>query len=619
MASKQQNLRENLPGLWRISRYFWPHARQYRGLMAGSLLALFAEVGFRLMEPWPLKLVFDRLLGTGRGNRLKFLPDFHELSPTTLLTSAAIAVVVITGLRALASYWQVVGFAQIGNRVLRKVRAQLYRHVQYLSLSFHTRARTGDLVIRCINDVAMLQDVAVTALLPTLAKGLIVAGLITLMFFLNWKLALIALAVFPLFWVRTFTLQRRMRDIAQKQRHQEGAMAATAAESINAIKTVQALSLEETFAQTFSSASERSFKEDVKGKRLAATLERTVDVIVAVATALVLWFGTRSVLRHEMSGGDLLVFLAYLKSAYRPVQDFAKYASRLAKASAAGERVINLLEHVPEIRDRPDAVRAPALSGRVQFDNVSFYYERESRTLVDVNLTIEPDQLVAIMGPSGAGKSTLASLVLRLYDPTHGRVLLDGRDVREFTIDSLRSQISVVLQDNLLFATSVLENIRYAAPGATVEEIHNAARLANAHEFILALPQGYDTPLGERGVTISHGQRQRIAIARAALRNAPILILDEPTTGLDKQNEHAIVAALQRLQQGRTTFFITHDPIQATKASQIIYVENGRIAEKGTHAELLRLNGHYASVWRLRMMSTEPASAMSVPPIAQPV
>jgi ATP-binding cassette, subfamily B, bacterial len=564
-------------------------------------------------------LIFDRLLGTGQGNRLKFLPDFHEVSSMTLLTIAAIAVVVITGLRALASYWQVIGFAQIGNRVLRKVRAQLYRHVQYLSLSFHTKARTGDLVIRCINDVAMLQDVAVTALLPTLAKGLIVAGLISLMFFLNWKLALIALAVFPLFWLRTFTLQRRMRDIAQKQRHQEGAMAATAAESINAIKTVQALSLEETFAQTFAGASDRSFKEDVKGKRLAATLERTVDVIVALATALVLWFGTRSVLRHEMSGGDLLVFLAYLKSAYRPVQDFAKYASRLAKASAAGERVINLLEHVPEIRDRPNAVRAPAFSGRVQFDDVSFYYERESRTLTDVNLTVEPDQLLAIMGPSGTGKSTLVSLVLRLYDPTRGRVLIDGRDIREFTLDSLRSQISVVLQDNLLFATSVVENIRYAAPGATVEEVQNAARLANAHEFILELPQGYDTLLGERGVTISHGQRQRIAIARAAVRNAPILILDEPTTGLDKANELAIIDALQRLQQGRTTFFITHDPMQATKATQVIYLENGRIAEKGSHAELLGLNGPYASVWRMRMMSSEPHNEMPAAAVAQPV
>src|SRR5436190_361540 len=387
---KPTNLRESLPSLWRISKYFWPHARKYQGLMAASLFALFAEVGLRLIEPWPLKFVFDRILAHGKRDRLSFLPDVAGVDPMIALTFAAVAVVAITGLRSIASYWQTIGFAQIGNRVLRKVRSQLYRHVQYLSLSFHTRARTGDLVVRVISDVGMLQDVAVTALIPTLAKVLIVSGMIGLMFYMNWQLALIAVAVFPLFWLRTVTLTHRIREVAQKQRRQEGAMAATAAESINAIKTVQALSLEEAFAQSFSSESERSFKEDVKGKRLAATLERTVDVIVAVATALVLWFGTRSVLRREMSGGDLLVFLAYLKSAYRPVQDFAKYASRLAKASAAGERVIDLLEHVPEIRDRPDAIRAPAFSGRVQFDNVSFCYERESRTLSHVNVQIEP-------------------------------------------------------------------------------------------------------------------------------------------------------------------------------------------------------------------------------------
>jgi ATP-binding cassette, subfamily B, bacterial len=595
----------DIPGLFRITRYFWPYARQYRALMTGSLAALFGEVGLRLMEPWPLKLVFDRLLGTGKGNRLKFLPDFHELSPTALLTYSAIAVVVITGLRALASYWQVVGFAQIANRVLRKVRAQLYRHMQYLSLSFHTKARTGDLVIRCINDVVMLQDVAVTALLPSLAKGLVVAGLIGLMFFLNWKLALIALLVFPLFWLRTFTLSRQMRELAHKQRRQEGAMAATAAESITGIKTIQALSLEEMFAETFSSASEKSFKQDVKGKRLAAILERTVDVIIAVATALVLWFGTRSVLRLEMSGGDLLVFLAYLKSAYRPVQDFAKYTSRIAKASAAGERVIDLLNRVPDVCDLPGAQQAPSLSGSIEFQNVSFHYEPEKQVLRDVRVKIEPGETVVIMGASGSGKSTLASLILRLYDPTSGQILIDGHELREFTIDSLRSQISVVLQDNLLFATTVYDNIRCASPRASADEVYEAARVANAHEFIKALPQGYETVVGERGVTLSHGQRQRIAIARAAIRKASILILDEPTTGLDKPNEEAVLKALAALQAGRTTLFITHDPRQAAHASRILYLEGGEVVENGTHEELLERGGNYASMWNWRGLTRE--------------
>jgi ATP-binding cassette subfamily B protein len=316
--AKPEKLRENLPGLWRISKYFWPHARKYKGLMAASLFALFAEVGLRLLEPWPLKFVFDRILGSGSRNRLSFIPRLDGVDPALALAVAAVAVVAITGLRSVAAYWQTIGFAQIGNRVLRKVRSQLYRHVQYLSLSFHTKAKTGDLVVRVISDVAMLQDVAVTALIPTIAKVLIVTSMVGLMFYLNWQLALIAVSVFPLFWLRTITLTHRIREVAQKQRRQEGAMAASAAESINAIKTVQALSLEETFARTFSSESERSLKEDVKGKRLSATLERTVDVIIAVATALVLWQGTRLVLRGAISSGDLLVFLAYLKSAYRP-------------------------------------------------------------------------------------------------------------------------------------------------------------------------------------------------------------------------------------------------------------------------------------------------------------
>src|SRR6266576_1067196 len=311
-----EGLQKSLPGLWRILAYFWPHVRQYRLLIAGSLVALLAEVGLRLLEPWPLKLVFDHVIKTGSNvqHSPALLSRFENVDSATLLALAAAAVVVITGLRALASYWQTIGFAQIGNRVLRKVRSELYRHVQYLSLSFHTRAKAGDLVVRVISDVGMLQDVIVTALIPTIAKVLIVASMVGLMFYLNWQLALIAVSVFPLFWLRTVTLTHRIREVAQKQRRQEGAMAASAAESINAIRTVQALSLEETFAKTFSSESERSLKEDVKGKRLSATLERTVDVIIAVATAVVLWQGTRLVLRGAISSGDLLVFLAYLKS-----------------------------------------------------------------------------------------------------------------------------------------------------------------------------------------------------------------------------------------------------------------------------------------------------------------
>ena len=602
---------DKLPGLGRISRYFWPHVRQYRGLIVGSMVALFAEVGLRLLEPWPLKFVFDRILHT-RSSRPSQLPSLDQIDSMTLLAMAAIAVVVITGLRALAAFWQTIGFAKIGTRVLRKVREQLFRHVQYLSLSFHTSARTGDLVMRVINDVGMLQDVAVTALLPLVAKTLVVAGMAALMFAMNWKLALLALSVLPLFWLRTVTLTRQISEVARKQRRQEGAMAATATESISAIRTVQALSLEEKFAASFASESERNLKQDVKGKRLSATLERTVDVLIAIATALVLWFGAKLALRGDISPGDLIVFLAYLKSAYRPIQDFTKYTGRLAKASAAGERVIDLLERVPDVRDNPDARRAPPFVGRVQFQGVSFAYEDNRDVLDEIRLEVEPGQHVALVGPSGAGKSTLVSLLLRLYEPQRGQLLIDGEDIRQFTLESVRSQISVVLQDNLLFAGTVRENIACAAPGVSEEEIESAARLAHAHDFIITLPEGYNTLVGERGVTLSHGQRQRIAIARAAIRKAPILVLDEPTTGLDKRSERAVLDALENVYQGRTTFHITHDLRHAARADLVLHLEHGRIVECGTHDELMAANAGYATMSRMQVAPEQPAPPLPV-------
>jgi ATP-binding cassette, subfamily B, bacterial len=421
-----------------------------------------------------------------------------------------------------------------------------------------------------------------------------------LMFWLNWRLALVALSVFPLFWLRTISMGRKINEVARLQRKREGAMAATASETINAIKTVQALSLESAFEQQFTRQNEKNVKQDVKAKRLSASLERSVDLLTAVAGALVLFYGTRLVLRKELTPGALLVFLAYLKNAFRPIQEFAKYTARMGKAAAAGERVLDLLQHVPEIRDLPGAVRAPAFRGLVQFEQVTFAYEQGQSLLREVNLEVLPGQRIALIGASGSGKSTLVSLVLRLYDPQQGRVLIDGRDIREFTLESLRSQISAVLQDNLLFASSVRDNIAHGAPEATQEEIVTAAKLANAHDFVMALPQGYDTVLGERGVTLSQGQRQRLAIARAAIRKAPILILDEPMTGLDKSNEQTVVQSLERLDYGCTTFLITHDLRHAARADSILYLEGGAILERGSHEQLLRANGRYAALYRLQ-------------------
>jgi ATP-binding cassette subfamily B protein len=377
-------------------------------------------------------------------------------------------------------------------------------------------------------------------------------------------------------------------------------MAASAAEALAAIKLVQALSLERRFAESFLRRNLESQKQDVRTARLTAGLSRSVAFLTTTSTALVLWYGARLVIRQELTPGELLVFIAYLRNIFRPIRDFAKYTGRLIKASAAGERVLHLLEQNPEVRDLPGAVPAPPFQGAVEFVGVSFAYDPRRRVLDQVNIAIEPGQQVAVVGRSGIGKSTLASLILRLHDPTQGQVRIDGRDIREFTLASVRGQISVVLQESVLFATSIRENIAYGAVDTSLEEVEAAARLAGAHEFIVALPEGYETAVGERGATLSGGQRQRIAIARAAIRRAPILIFDEPTSNLDEENERLVLESLHRVSRGRTTFWITHDLRLARNADVILYLEGGRVDEIGIHEDLMRSGGRYASLFRLQ-------------------
>jgi len=602
--------RRSAPGLWRLGRHFWPHLRGQWLLVLASLGALFAEVALQLLEPWPLKLVLDRVLASPKnGSGPAFL---NALDPTIVLTLIAIGLVAITGLRALASYANTVGFALIGNRVLTGVRAAVYRHLQYLSLSFHTRSRSGELALRVMSDVGVINDVAVTAILPLAASTLVLFGMVGLMLWLRWELAVLALATAPLFWIRTVKLSGLIKEASRKQRQRDGAMAATAVESIGAIKIVQALSLERTFSDAFSSANAKSLRAGVRASRLSASLERSVDLFVAVATALVLWFGARLVLQHALTAGDLIVFLSYLKSAFRPARDFAKYTGRLAKATAAGERVLDVLEEQPEVRDLPGARTAPTFSGALRFQRVSFAYEAGSPVLDDVSFEVRPGQWVAVTGASGSGKSTLVSLVLRLYDPQRGAVTIDGHNIRAYTLESLRSQISVVLQDPMLFAASVRDNIAYGAPRATAGEIGAAALLASAHGFIGALSSGYDTMLGERGVTLSGGQRQRIALARAAVRRSSILILDEPTTGLDDENARAVTDGLRAIARGRTTLLVSHDLDLVSRSDLILFLDGGRVVERGTHEELMHANGRYASVFGLRAAARgEPAVAMS--------
>ncbi len=589
--SQEKELKAVLPGIFRIMRKFWPQIRQRRVLIGGSFLALLVETASRLLEPWPLKFVFDRVLVTesqATGDPIFFL---------TLLTLAILGIATVGSFAAYLSTW---GMTLAAVEVLTEVRGNLYSHLQRLSLSFHNKHQTGDLITRVTTDIESMRIVTVKIVLPFLTNIIALVGMVAVMFWLNWELALIAIAIFPLFTILTTRLIRRIRYLARQHRNLEGILASTATETIISIKVVQALSLHDWLDRIFGVQNHKSLEESAESLKLSAILQRTVQVLMALIIAMVLWRGSLLVLHKSLTPGDLLVFISYLRNALEPVRKLASQIGQIAKATASGERVIDILDCEPNVKDLAKSQKAHTFFGAVRFEHVSFGYEPNREILKDINLVIQPGQQIAVVGPSGSGKSTLVSLILRLYDPTEGRILIDGQDIRDYTLDSLRQQISIVLQDSLLFATSIQDNIAYGKLGASQAEIEEAALMANAHDFIINLPESYDTLVGERGSTLSGGQRQRIAIARAAIRQAPIVILDEPTTGLDSASENIVSEALAILTEKKTTFLITHNLKIVENADLIVYMEGGEILEEGTHKELLEKGERYATLYRLQ-------------------
>lgn len=594
----RKSIRAALPGIKRLLHYFAPQIQRQHHLLWVSFGALMAEIALHLLEPWTLKFVFDYVLLDREDERL---PQFIQVAePLSLLAYVLLAMLMIVSLRAMAAYYSVAGMAQAATNMLTEIRAQLFSHIQNLSLSFHHRNKSGDLLARVTSDIDRLRDTTIMAVLPLLAHSLTLLGMVIVMAWMHWELAVIAVTVIPLFLIATARLSHRIRREVRQQRQREGAMAATAAEGLGAIKLVQALSLQSHLEAEFLEHNFYSLSASVRSQKLAAALERLVELMVGVVTALVLWRGAQLVLGQVLTPGDLLVFVNYLRIAFKPLRQLAKYTGQIAKATASGERIIEILDTEPEVCDCRGAWVAPQLRGVVEFYNVSFAYDSERGILNQINLKIEPGERIALVGASGGGKSTLVSLLLRLYDPTAGQILVDGHDLRSFQIQSIRQQISVVLQDSLLFAASVRENIAYGATNVSETDIIKAAKMAQAHDFILQLPQGYDTCLAERGVSLSGGQRQRIAIARAAVRRSPILILDEPTTGLDQHSEHEVGEALEILMQGRTTFWISHNLNAIRQADRIVYIDHGTILEQGSHEQLMRLGGRYAALVALQ-------------------
>lgn len=597
---RQTSLRETLPGLRRVLIRMAPYLKPHRALVAGGSVALVASVLAKLLEPWPLKFIIDHVVQVGDPLAGSGTASLDGMSLQTLLLVCAVALIGIIAIRALCEYAATIAFALAGNRVLTRVRADLFRHLLALPMSFHSKSKTGDLTMRLISDVGILKETAVTAALPLAVNTLILFGMVTVLLVINWELTLIALIPLPLLWLSSQRTGKKIQTISRKQRRNEGEMAATAAEMMAAMRTVQALGIEDEVADNFEGDNNKSMKEGVKAKRLAAGLERFVDVLAALSTALILYFGTLFVLDGRMTPGDLLVFITYIKNMFRPLRNYAKYAARLAKATAGGERVIELLDTSVTIANNEKAKPAQITDGQIALKGLTFSYDPKAPPVLNnVSTVIESGQSVVITGTSGAGKSTFVSLMMRLYDPTGGRIEIDGSDLRDVDLASLRRQISFVPQETLLFRASVRDNLTLGA-GRQLDDatIEAAAKLANAHDFIMALPDGYDTELTERGGTLSAGQRQRIALVRACLRTSPILILDEPTVGLDNVNEAAVSQAIWRLAKDRTTLLITHDLRLATNADRVLCIHEGRIADDGRHDDLVRQAGPYARLWK---------------------
>lgn len=581
-------------GLRRTLRCVRPHLRGHRWLMTGGFAALAFDVVFRLIEPWPVKLVVDAVSRALGATLHKPGPSMDASLQTLILCGAAVVMIALG--RAVANYWSAICFALVGSRVASDLRARAFRHVQGLSMRHHTRASTGDTVQRLVGDVSRLQEVAVTAGLPLLGNTITLVLMTAILLWIDPLLALVVFLAGGAFTLLSRASSPRITAAAGNSRKGEGHLATTAAQTLGAIREVQAYGLEDTISTGFRKSNQATLGTGVVALRLAAGLERRTDVLIGVATAVVLAGGGWRVLEHAITPGDLVVFLMYLKTGMKPLKDLAKQTGRIARATASGERVADLLEAQTDLPESPHArtLRNPAPD--IVLDNVSAGHG-QGLVLHGISLTIPAGEHVAILGPSGAGKSTLASLILRMIDPTTGTVRIGGEDLRELTIASVRSHVSILLQDSVLFGSSVRDNIRFGRLDATDQDIEEAAALAQADGFIRALPDGYDTVLGEAAKDLSGGQRQRIAIARAILRKAPIVILDEATAGLDPVARNSVLQALDALARSRTSITITHDAHSARSCDRIIWLDHGRITETGRPEELLRDPGSRFARW----------------------
>jgi len=582
----------------RLGRILRPH---WKSLVL-ALLAVIGETATDVLEPWPVTIVVDSVLEGKKAPKAvsALITSVFGTNTTAILEFALASVLLIAIVGGISAYIEKYLTTSVSQWVAHDMRLLLYQRIQRLSLAEHGRSRAGDLITRVTKDIDAVQDFIDSALIGIVVNILTLVGMVGVMLWVNWKFTLIGLSVAPPLGLFVFFYSRRIKEASRAVKRKESELLSGVAEVLTSIQVVQAFAREEYEDRRFSSESRQNVEAGLEARSIKAKLSPMVDVFVAIGTCMVLGYGVVLVQRGELTTGVLIVFLMYLKKTYKPLKDLSKMANTLSKAAVSFERVQEVLGVESQIHDLPTAVPAPPFAGLVEFENVTFGYDKERDILKNVSLRIEPGQVAAIVGPSGMGKSTIASLLPRFFEPSAGVVKIDGQDIRQFTLKTLRDQISFVLQDSLLFRGTIWENLCYGKPDADPMATIEAAQMANAHDFIMALPQGYGTLVAERGSTLSGGQRRRIAIARAIVRNTPILILDEPTTGLDAASEFAVTEALERLMKGRTCIVVAHHLDTIRRADVILVVKDASIVERGTHDQLMARGGVYRELYELQ-------------------